>query len=325
MPRYCAGLVQSGTRPLSEEERTDLEARRQRARFLTWLWLALGLMGLPLLLINFALATFLKSGPALFGLLTLASLALLAYAPLRWIDARKVARSLHADRDATTVEVYAPRPDDPLALETAQEALRGATRLEAGDATTIERLPRSGMVYRVDGRPLKPWIALQAVEVAEAPEPSTGMFPERAGEADLVPGLDLPRRRLSMAEAQEIERYRRRLVAVPGCLTLLLLIYPFFVLVALAAGKARGSSDGFRLVLFTLLAAWNLMSLLRAIRLYRRLGADVTEGWVLRIELDEEQATAAGWKRAESLPASRLAWTIDGGPAAWRRHTQATR
>jgi hypothetical protein len=319
---WSAGLRLSGRRELSSEERREVERlagefRRRAFRlllpgpllFLTCV-LLFGL--LPDLELRWTLLVFCAVGlPLLAGLP-------LGLAARTWFRA---ARALLEDARTGFTDQFAGNARElPGRNGTLDRLVREGLQVGAGEPQSFEVLPRSGVVWQVNGsRPGRPIIAARA-EVADLP-PYAAIAAEWTEPAGAGPGsIHLGNRELSPPERDEVERHRRRLAfrAVPAGVAL-----TGWFLTALVTNSWPDAVDTAALLALMVLA--NLYTA-RCLRLGLRLARDAAIGRAVIVRSPlPPPATGEGPSGLaapqEFLPGSGLLWSNAGIPAAWRLAT----
>jgi hypothetical protein len=316
--RWVAGLPLAGERELTEGERAELLRRAAPRRLFGWAsYLAFPLLFF-LFLAGMALATDVSGRPAgtaavVVMLLMLASVPLLVVAGR---DARYWGMTLPRDARQGTVHRY----------EGQVEQIRGADETIARlwswkllppdlGTLTLEVLPHSGLLWRVNEQPVRRWVRLTATEVADVPE-FAGVAAQWLDPVELPVGgtVHVGQRELSAGEQWEIERHARQLKLRPLIPAVLLTLWAGPVLWAcLATGRWPTGHDAGSFGLLVLLTATADLMLVKCLGRARKMGQDILVG---RVVIVRDGAPAESV--TEILPVSRIAWTIDGRPASWR-------
>lgn len=183
----------------------------------------------------------------------------------------------------------------------------------ATSISRIELLPRSGLVVRVDGRPLQRFVAARVRRLAAArPHALRVRLPV---EIRAEEGTELRRRSLSRGEREEVERHARALRGWPAGVLVIMataVLHPFLSRWIGSPWVEYGhlGSAG-----WALLAAGAALFQLRRTLAARRLEDDMTLRWLVTVE---EDGGSSRPPHLEVLPVSQLVWTEDGRPAAWR-------
>jgi len=292
MSRFAWGLPFHSTRSLSETEvRRIVEARRRsfRARvawgFATALlpvYLSLAIvipLAVPTPWLGFSLAGFF--------------LALCVIAPLRWSERRKEDAILRVAVEETEAERYQSEGS------------------ESEPPYWLERLPRSGLLLSTKDEAPKATVMVPVSDVAPMPESthSDDAFPARMPAFSAsVDGV--PRRPLSAAEVQELERSVDRMRPRMKWWQILVQLYVMFGIVVLLLRPNRSDSDTIRMVLMIALVAWIGRSLYIVYRQRAVLRRDLAQASVFQ--------TRTEGRDVEFLPESHMLWSVDGKPAAWR-------
>jgi hypothetical protein len=192
----------------------------------------------------------------------------------------------------------------------------------------VERLPRSGLAWMVNGQRAPRSTAARPLpvnEVADIPAfaalAAEWVEPRRTRQGETV---HVGQRELSVAEQGELRRLRALLVSrafgVAGALT-------GWAIVAwsirIATGGYAVGHNGVVLLLLAVAAGVADLHAWRVLRLTRRLSADLQTGRVGILRepradpTSRDEPTELG-EALEVLPASGLSWTRAGRPAGWR-------
>lgn len=320
---WCFGLRNEGTRPLTQEERQALSSRVLFSAALGGAALAALFLALaaPLVLLLVAPAPLYTEHGTLAVILWAVVISLAA----AWAKTR-ILRTAQLNKDAAAGMVLvfqgplADMPED----RTYRALLRQALLILAANAVqTIEVLPHSNAIWRINGKPPRGWLEAPVVQVAQVPA-FAALAAEwvQAGEIDLGRPALSGRRDLTAAEVQEIRRradamiHKRLGPAVLFTATALAVLWtyngripasvslPFAWIAAIAS---------FSILVLALAAATAIQ--------YRR---DAALGRVLIVRFVISTDAAEGAKEEltppmEVLPFSRAPWTEDGLPARWRR------
>jgi hypothetical protein len=289
MARFCEGLREQRTRPLTPPERARVVAARRswtRTALARGALVPVALFSVVPLVLGASLLP-----PALGDVAgRVASLgALLVGFPLSilWvIEAIRVRTALSRD-------------------------LAGGEVAEFGEgAPSLAVLPRSSRLLARDGAAVADFPKVEVGEAAEVPEatPTYGLAFEDAAGA-LAHGW--VRRALAADEREELRRLAARLRGPPIRLAIVSVIFAALAARALVAGAEALGGSGLLLAFAVFLLGASWWRWLRGRRLAERLLSDEAEGWVVRATTGELVGT-------EVLPTSRVQWTHRGAPAAWR-------
>jgi len=293
--RYCEGLPERGTRPLTAGERARVEHDGRRARLRVGL-AAAGLLAPPAVaVLSVAVAVVLAEVPGGQGWATSVGAAGFVVAFLVGIPL-----SLLSLRDAVR------------ALRLARADLRLGEVVEFGDGPrSIVVLPRSGRALARDGAVAGALRPVHFGEAASVPADRPTYAVPASSLPEGAPPLGWVRRALAPDEREEARAHAAGLLRLPR---LLLGLTAFFVaMLAFHLGRAAATDE--RVPLSG--AAWAVGLALGWLAVWRRRGVarrlleDVEDGWVLR-------ATDGARAGAEVLPASGLLWSEGAAPAAWR-------
>ncbi len=185
-----------------------------------------------------------------------------------------------------------------------------------GGPHTVDILPSSGLVLRVDGRaPRRPLLASVARIAPAAPHALRIALPPDLA-AVSSPTVQLQRRSLTPAESEELSRHAATMRRPPFAVWLAGVSG-----LALAAASLAISQTTLQLVSTAgpalLLLAAALAHHLRRMRAATRLLEDQSLRWLVTVsDRDPHRADAA--PRLEMLPVSQLAWSEHADPAPWR-------
>jgi hypothetical protein len=201
------------------------------------------------------------------------------------------------------------------------ETLRDLGGRAPGGLARIELLPSSGLVLRLDGRPLRRLTAAYVAEVAPGqPHAFRARLP-----AGLVPhehgarlAVDLRRRSLTPAERAEITAHIRRLrTGISPVVTITLVVL-------VVTGVHSSSGLGWAALTEGVSFAWYALAVIawagyvRRILAARRLEHDRKLRWVVTVHDTRREAPDVAPPKLEVLPISQLAWTENAAPAVWR-------
>ena len=224
-----------------------------------------------------------------------------------------------------------PLAPNQIADETLERLRRAKLAPKKGAAWYgMEILPASGRVWRVTGAAVRGWVVAQTVEVAQTPEfaniASQWLQPFAQNEnATLLGG----QRDLSSAEQDELRRFARLLWLRPLPFAAGLTLWAAMPVAAWMLGRHSANAFSFWQALFLVFfAVVTDYHFIHAVLLSRRIGQDAQRGRVMilseqaNLEKDkppaQSQINAGKAEIVELLPISRMIWTGDGRPAAWR-------
>ena len=330
---WCAGLPLVSQRPMDEAELRGLRREALRLRRTGIGTAAFFPVSISVLALLYAVAPFTRAFVEGAGILLLLSAPLtLPLCVLLARDCLLRSKGLRGDLKLGVIKKF----EGPLATnQTADETLERLRRAKLAPKTGaawygMEILPVSGRVWRVTGASVRGWVIAQTVEVAQTPE-FAGIAAQwlqpysRKEDATLLGG----QRELSPAEQMELRRFARRLWLRP--LPAAAGLTAWAALPVTAWILHRRLDSGFRfgqelfLVCIALLTDYHFV---RSVLLSRRLARDAQRGRVMilseQADLEKEKPpqpippTAEKAKIVELLPVSRMIWTGDGRPAAWR-------
>ncbi len=319
LQRWCASLPQVDEAPLEPALRPALRRRLTGLRVRSVLGV-LGMLG-ALALAYVASQTALGGAELAVAWWLVASLSLFGLVPLLGLATAQriwLRRALQRDLARSRVAVFGGQLGD---LDGQDRTLRrlvslGHLRPHLPRDQSIELLPTSRVVVRVNGRPVP---LRHRVHVAElAPVLAHAMrspLPRELVEIERDGGLDLARRGLSAAEHAELQRYgaafRRRYWITIGVASALALAIgvTFSKLFALEGLVFFGP-------LVVLMGLGAALGHLLWLRLAHRVEHDCELRWVISVsEPGDEHGEAP---RLEVLPVSQLVWTEGSRPASWR-------
>lgn len=325
---FCAGLpcVEEPTFQPRERERVRklrLMALRKTGLYLLFAIVppfALGFMSqLPLFLVEGAV----KSVIITLGGLSLIALPLwliLAWSALR--KARAYSRDLAEGRlmrflgSISSFDSLSLDPD--LALLTR----RGVIQPEPGEEQDLVVLPHASEPLHANGRWVPPGIVVRVERVAVPPEQPFKMPLPQDVHADVNDAVAVARRRLTELEVAELSRHARALKQ-PGQVFWLLTAIAAFALSSWHEQDWVFPPKPISLVLAVV--AWGFAGIasLKRVRLANLLAQDAALGWVVTVDSralhrdqDQSELPARG---VETLLHSRMDWTVNRRPAAWRR------
>ena len=336
---WCAGIPLERRRALDDDDTARLlgELRRFRRRA------GFALLMLPVWILSLECASITPGGAAVL-LLALGAILWIAIPAVQlfiWLDCLLGVRGLRRDLRAGYVKRFAGLTEPACAKcdETYRRLNRArlAPEKPAG-AWSIEVLPMSGRVWRINDQLVASWVPARCSSVAEVPEFASvaAQWLEPVDECEqgrLLAG----RRDLSTAEIRELRRVGRNLWRRPLPLAGILAIWlaiPGAQLVREHHLRDRPSAVAFWVLLvLALLLSWRFV---RSFVFARRIGADAASGYVVILSSEpsapgadaERKPEAEGAGAAadagerppiiEMLPNSRTVWTENGRPAQWR-------
>ncbi|MGC8668381.1 MAG: hypothetical protein ACP5VE_09740 [Chthonomonadales bacterium] len=191
------------------------------------------------------------------------------------------------------------------------------------DAQTIEVLPHSTFVWRVNGQAPKGWFLSPIVRLAEVPA-FAALAAEwvQAGEMGLGNRARSGMRDLSAAEIQEIHRHAGTMIARPLG-PALLFTAASLTLLWIHNGRIPPALAGpFAWIVSIACLAVLILALSAATAFQYRRDASFGRVLILRYVLEKEPGETSAEQVSppvEVLPFSRAPWTDDGRPARWRR------
>ncbi len=311
---WCAGLPLIEQPTMVAAERAQVEQRRGRAwrsalgivlAFAACVTGALTLDSLALWGVSFLALPFALSGAVLSVRRALAHGRDLRSGKLwRFAGALSAFDSLGSDRDL------------------AQLARSGVVTPEPGVGQDLSVLADSHQLLHANGKWAPPDVTLHVREIAAPPlEPAKLALPTEL-RSESAGALEVGRRRFSQAELGELEAHRLRLRR-PGLVLWLLTplgALGLYLLLEHGIGlPARLASAPFAAAMWL----FAMQGYIRRLRFAGRLRNDIELGWVVTVDhgeadagTDDPQLPARG---VESLLHSRLDWTVNRRPAAWRR------
>ncbi len=225
-------------------------------------------------------------------------------------DGRRLLAALgraRADLARGRVEVFA-----------AHTAQTTATTAAPPEPHRLEVLPQSGLLLRAGGSLVQSWNL--APVAALAPARLHALRVPIPGARARDPNLRIHRRSLSPDERVELRAQARRLRRHVGPVVVTWLAAAGYV-VARAALDGQGPTMAHLLrpgaMLWLLLAVLASAVYATRLRAARRLRQDAGFQWLVSVD-EADPRSPDTVPRMEVLPVSRLLWTEDGRPAAWR-------
>lgn len=292
--RFCEGIPERATRPLSADERLAVAIASRRATrkaALALAGVAVPVLAVPAVFLG-AVAIGVDPEGAVLVLPLLVAVGLLGGLPVALLfarDAIRAARALRRDVARGEAMVFGAGLEERVVLTGSRHLL--------GRAGKVVAPVRRAAVGEAAAPPPAP--AIWALSSAEIP-------PALAGAAWV-------KRALSPDERAELARHARRFGRISPLLVLLSV-----VLAAGAAASLSSGRTGPRLLVDLAVVPLLVLQWIRVLRDRRaaaRLRADADDGWAYRGAAAEEDAAL------EVLPASGAYWTWAGAPAEWRlRH-----
>lgn len=291
-------------------------------------WRVAGALGALYLLLAAGLevASAAASPPAMMTWFVVFSLVVLGngYVCMRgWQRARVLVRRrrIYEDLADGRVEQFAGRLDAMVDETLRQLAERGDLRPGGTEPHRLELLPRSGVVLRVDGRPLRRLAAAYMTEIAPTqPHAFRAQLPAGVGPDTSAAGLnvDLRRRSLTPAERAEIAAHIRRLRRGIGPVVLVTIAVVTVTGIQLWHGlRWDALTEGVSLAWWALAAiAWG--GYVRRVLAARKLEHDRDLRWVVTVHDPSATPSDPAPPKLEVLPISQLAWTENAAPAVWR-------
>jgi hypothetical protein len=314
---WCAGLPAVEEPTMAHEERTRVARLRNAALRSAGLTLVCLLAGLALLSLSAVPERW--RGPLLLLALLAApfSLAFVIQAVLR---ARAFARDLQNGtmwRFAGALSTF-----DSLALDRdlALLARRGVFAPEPGVEQDMVVLKDSCELLHANGKWAPRGVVLHVSRVAAPPDDAVKLSLPSELRSDSSVALDVGRRRFTGPELSELERHAQRL-RKPG--SALFLLTPLGASVLLVWAGHGWTMPPHLASAPLVLGMWlfALQTFWRRMRFAARLRTDAELGWVVTVDhgltgSDDPELPARG---VESLLHTRLDWTVNRRPAAWRR------
>jgi len=321
---WSSGLKIAGTHELAPHERIRLHRRALLLAAQGGVALAglvLGLLApLAFIIVGSVRSPSAVPGTILIILWTIAIAAVTAAAKTCIIRAAQI----HQDAVAGVVHVFqGPLADIPTD-RTYRALVRQRLLTPGSDAMqTIEVLPNSSLVWRVNGRMPDRWFVSPTVRVAEVPA-FAALAAEwlQAGETGLGNRALSGQRDLTPAEVDEIRQHARRIIMRPLGPALL------FTGAAVAIlwthnGYIPPSMNGpFAWIVSVASLSVLVLALSAASAFQYRKDAEVGRVLILRFVIEPSSSNEPADQLSppvEVLPFSRAPWTEDGRPAHWRR------
>lgn len=328
---WCVGLPLIGQRPFEPEEQEYLQRLAQRLR---WYGI-MAVLSYPLLVCCFGVIEWIatssiaqaKEAMMISGLLLLVVCLPMQLLAIR--DAFGRRKALLGDLRCGFVKQFAGMMAPDVGTEATLIKLRQA-RIVPRTGTghwSLELLPASRRMWRVQEQRVKPWIIANVVEVAQTPE-MAGIAAQwlqpvtRNDDETLLGG----RRALSQAERDELLRYARHAWTRP---------LPGAIGFTLWAGVRISSlllhpllNTGINWIFFTLFVFFTLLmdvALVMQVLLSRKLRQDAQAGHVIIVGVEKNAPSVSRVTPADTvpmirevLPHSKREWTQEGRPAVWR-------
>lgn len=335
---WAAGLRLVGQRELAPEERMEI-----RRAAMTFAALACGsALILPLIVLSLLLTIALGGRldapvsplTAAVVLLLLALGGVLGYGMIRWV---RWSRLLARDARHGHTELFEGEVDahQILSATTRRLVRSGLLRRTPGsapdeDPEQVEVLPRSSLVWKVNGDRPRSWIQTQMRRVADVPAFAAvaAEWLDRVTGDDATP-IHIGHRELSTAERTELDELARRVVLKPVLLATALLAWLGLVLGYLAMhGEHAPGHPPTTLLGLCVLVAVAIANAMRNAGLSMQFRRDLSFGRVIITRSprfdpeDPEPETPALSPPEEFLPASRVMWSRAGRPAPWRTMVQ---
>lgn len=328
---WCAGLPLVGTRPLTEKEIQSLRRQAQQYGLLGWgLGLAFPLLYFATFLWQMEVLPVVMQGGEVLVIIPLLLAAI--FCAIRGRSWRQRGSGLLADlRQGTALRFegkLVPNPYDHAQRILVSPFPKMPARLSADPERiqSLELLPHSQRLFYVNGTFVMDWLAITWQEPAQTPEiahikaqwltpiPNAAQGqPTAAGHRELTP-----------QETQEIgKRWRRILRPHVFQCPILMLLFSGFVAVSLDSGEGSG------LIITAAFAIYYSRYLWRRVRIVPKLRRDEKQAQVLIFQVPAEivsdtEETQRVELILEYLPFSRLLWTQEGKPSAWRTATAIT-
>lgn len=243
-------------------------------------------------------------------------------------DMVRESRSLVRDASLGVVRMYAGKL---IPAEIGRDTLRQVVRLmpppvENGMEWHFETLGASGRLWRICGKPVKQWVVLKTVSVAEAP-PIAGIAAQWLEPVSTPGGKTIlaGRRELSKQEREEVRLFARRLWTRPLPIAVGLTVWLGLPMTAVVvSGELHTAVAWGRFVILAGLTGLNCYWLYTCVKRARLLVKDANAGSILIVSRTEETRLAepAGDREPtiiEVLPSLGWRWTEDGRPSAWRK------
>jgi len=314
---WCAGLPSVEEPTMALEERTRVERLRHASLRNAGLALGALLGGLGLLALLRVPASW---QPPLFLFALFATPFTIAWVVHALLRARAFGRDLRLGnmwRFAGALSTF-----DSLALDRdlAMLARRGVFAPEPGVEQDMVVLKDSCELLHANGKWAPPGVVLHVSQVAAPPEDAVKLSLPSELRSESSVALDVGRRRFTAPELSELELHAQRLRKPGSALFLLTPLGASVLLVWAGHGWAMpphlaSAPLVLGMWLFALQTFW------RRLRFAARLRTDAELGWVVTVDhgltgSDDPELPARG---VESLLHTRLDWTVNRRPAAWRR------
>lgn len=261
----------------------------------------------------------------LYALLVICIIAVgLPFAIVFTRDRRRELKGIAQDLASLQVKLFAGKISDDTVLDPAFHKLNklSLTPRDSERNWQVEILSPSGRVWTSDGAAVPRWIVSTVADVANTPEGAAPIYWEPAGAGPNGETVERSTRRLSEAERQEILRiardgWRKPLPLVIG-LSVWLAI-PISMLIASRHFDHLSYWSTFALLCAATGTVW--YRFVKGLRRARVLGDDCEAGVIIVLKI---QPKADAGPNAEELtlgylPQSKLNWTENDLPAAWRR------
>jgi len=158
--------------------------------------------------------------------------------------------------------------------------------------------------------------ALSITEVAKGPSYAMRVPIATTHDAENESAGDFLRRTLNGSEQGEIAIAIRRL-RWPGKRLLLIPFLLAWAIYSLRTGPVTFSSETATGLMLTVLCAMGVARYFRGFALAIKMRRDLQTGWAITAPAKEPRPQQGPFVE-EFLPHSRLLWTVNGGPAAWR-------
>lgn len=320
--RWCNGLKSSGYRILQPDEIDRL--RRITKSALTGIWKpATVLVACPSLL--YVSATWLGDGPdsgwiqaIIFGFSLAAAIFILpASALLMTRDIFKKWNALRVDLRESRVECFATD-----ASPSSQAEISNVSKIVSTPTKTIEVLPRSGLIFLLDGIRTNHESYADITEAVAPPESASLYAIPHEWASGIAESKkeqsQFERRRLTSGEldelAQHLRWWRPHSWAVLGFAAIFVMFLIAGVLNYVDGDPKRANDQSiFSILLVAGTSFFLLRSYVRGKRASNRLSHDHASAWVVVVEPKD-----GSQDRQEVLPISGAVWTINGQPSGWR-------
>jgi hypothetical protein len=322
---FCAGFPRVEGRPLTDEERGVLTRALRQRRRRAWSWLVAMVVGWAGVSALVGLAPKMPGSGTVFPMLIIA--AILA-TPILIVLARddfRLARAMRKGLTSGRVHRFAGVLNPTVAVydATATRLLaKKLLRLDTDGEQSIEILADAGLVWRVNDVRTRRWLAATLSEVAPTPD-----FAATA--AEWVQPFTSPegettwwnQRALTEEEHGELRKHIASIFRPAP----IWVIFNVYIIAGLVAGAWR--TEPFPFFIWLAFAVWMDFRVARTIPhvLVLRRDLRVSAVAIVRAEAKGETGEERGPGAAELtaatefLPYSRLIWSHDGEPAAWRR------